>query len=275
MSSQLLSGASSSKPTPWFEDKSGRFRLYRGDCREILPALSVYGSIPLIFADPPYFLSGGGITCQAGRMVSVDKGEWDKAVGVDQMHEFNREWLEVCRDGLTRDGTIWVSGTRHVIFSVGFAMQQLEMKLLNDICWEKPNPPPNLSCRYFTHSSETVLWAARSKKSKHVCHYKEMRQRAGGKQMKSVWRMTAPRKAEKQFGKHPTQKPIALLDRIISASCNPGDLVVDPFSGSGTTGIAAVALGRKYVGVELEEEYLELSKQRYLELVNQPALPLR
>ncbi len=265
----------SPEPTPWFEDQSGRFRLYRGDCREILPALSTYGSIPLIFADPPYFLSGGGITCQAGKMVSVDKGKWDKTVSVDQMHQFNREWIEVCRDGLSPNGTVWVSGTRHVIFSVGFAMQQLEMKLLNDICWEKPNPPPNLSCRYFTHSSETVLWAARNKKSKHVFHYQEMKQQAGGKQMKSVWRMTAPRKAEKQFGKHPTQKPITLLERIISASSNPDDVIVDPFSGSGTTGIAAVALGRKYVGIELEEEYLELSKQRYLELVNQPALPLR
>ena len=147
----------------------------------------------LIFADPPYFLSNGGITCHAGRMVKVDKGAWDKSRGPELNHEFNIEWLKRCQRVLKPNGTIWVTGTQHVIFSVGYAMQQLGFKILNDIAWEKPNPPPNLSCRYFTHSTETVLWAAKTAKARHYFNYPLMRQIAGGKQMKSVWRIAAPR----------------------------------------------------------------------------------
>ena len=185
----------------------------------------------LIFADPPYFLSNDGITCHAGRMVSVNKGEWDRSRGPDANHEFNRAWLEACQRVLKPHGTIWVSGTAHIIHSVGFAMQQLAFKLLNDISWVKPNPPPNLSCRYFTHATETLIWAAKNKKSKHTYNYKLMRELAGGKQMKSVWTIPAPDRDEKRFGKHPTQKPVALLEWIIQAASNPGDLVLDPVHG--------------------------------------------
>jgi len=164
------------------------------------------------------------------------------------------------------DGTIWVSGTAHVIYSVGFAMQQLGMKSLNTITWEKPNPPPNLSCRYFTHATETILWAARDKSSKHIFNYADMKRENQGKQMKSVWRMSAPGKSEKAHGKHPTQKPLALLDRILRASANPGDLVVDPFNGSGTTGLAAMNLGMRYIGVDREDEYLALSQSRMMDV---------
>jgi site-specific DNA-methyltransferase (adenine-specific) len=160
-------------------------------------------------------------------------------------------------------GSIWVSGTRYVIFSVGFAMQELGFKLLNEITWEKPNPPPNLSCRYFTHSTETILWAARDNKSKHKFNYQLMRAEAGDRQMKSVSRLTAPAASEKELGAHPTQKPLALLDRIILASTDAGDLVVDPFSGSGTTGISAVKHGRRFVGIDIDTNFLDLAIRRY------------
>jgi site-specific DNA-methyltransferase (adenine-specific) len=224
------------------------------------------GIFDMIFADPPYFLSNGGITCHAGRMVSVKKGEWDKSRGPEANHNFNREWLARCQKLLKPNGTIWVSGTAHVIHSVGFAMQQLGFKLLNDITWVKPNPPPNLSCRCFTHATETIIWAAKSEKSRHYFDYKLMRQIAGGKQMKSVWEFLPPRRAEKAFGKHPTQKPVALLERIILASTKVDDLVLDPFMGSGTTGVACLNTGRQFVGVELEPAYVNLAMRRLEEL---------
>jgi site-specific DNA-methyltransferase (adenine-specific) len=239
----------------------GRVTLVHDDCLKALAALPE-GAIDLVFADPPYFLSNGGTTCKSGRRAAVDKGAWDRSLGIDENHEFNRAWLAACRRVLRPNGTIWVSGTSHVIYSVGFAMQQLGFKLLNEIVWEKPNPPPNLSCRYFTHSTETLLWAARDRKSKHHFDYAAMRVDNGGKQMKSVWRMTAPGKAEKLHGHHPTQKPIELLSRIVRAACPAGGIVLDPFNGSGTTGVAAVRLGRAYVGIDLEAAYLELTKKR-------------
>ncbi len=182
--------------------------LYHADCIALMKKLgeeNVDGLFDMIFADPPYFLSNGGISCQAGKMVSVNKGDWDRSMGVEANHEFNLDWLRLCRNLLRRDGTIWVSGTHHVIHSVGYAMQRLGMKILNSITWEKPNPPPNLSCRYFTHSTETILWAAKSDQSKHCFNYQAMREANGGKQMKTVWKMGAPGKAEKTCGKHPAQ----------------------------------------------------------------------
>jgi site-specific DNA-methyltransferase (adenine-specific) len=230
------------------------------------------GLFDMIFADPPYFLSNGGITCHAGKMVKVDKGHWDKSQGPELNHEFNTAWLSRCQKVLKPNGTIWVSGTHHVIHSVGYAMQQLGMKILNDITWEKPNPPPNLSCRYFTHSTETIIWAAKTEKSKHVFNYAKMRAENGGKQMKTVWKIKPPSTEEKEFGKHPTQKPVALLERIILASTNEGDFVFDPFSGSSTTGVAAIKLNRKFVGCELEKEYLEMSQKRLLTEINRKCL---
>jgi site-specific DNA-methyltransferase (adenine-specific) len=250
-------------PKPWFASRGGDFVLYKGDSVELLPQLGIDGDVRAVFADPPYFLSNGGTTCHAGKRTSVNKGKWDELVTVNEMHAFNTSWLEACRAVMDPDASIWVSGTRHVIFSVGFAMQQVGYKLLNEITWEKPNPPPNLSCRYFTHSTETVLWASHGKKAKHTFHYKLMKHVAGGKQMKSVWKFSSPAKKEKRFGKHPTQKPVALLERIVLASTDEGDLVVDPFCGSGTTGIAAAAHGRRFVGIDLDEQFLEIAKQRY------------
>ncbi len=226
----------------------------------------------LIFADPPYFLSNGGMTCQSGKRTKVDKGKWDKGRAPDEIHQFNMEWLAACQRVLHPNGTIFVSGTRHVIFSVGFAMQQLGYKLLNDISWYKVTPPPNLSCRYFTHATETIIWAAKNHRSKHYFDYAAMKSDNEGKQMRSLWSILPPRKAEKRFGKHPTQKPLALLDRIIRAASQPGDLVLDPFNGSGTTGVAAALLDRRYIGVDMEAQYLRLTVKRYLDLEGEPSL---
>ncbi len=220
------------------------------------------GLFDMIFADPPYFLSNGGITCHSGRMVKVDKGEWDRSRGVENNHNFNLEWLARCQKLLRKNGTIWVSGTHHIIHSIGYAMQQLGMKILNDIVWEKPNPPPNLSCRYFTHSTETIIWAARDESANHTFNYEAMKSINNGKQMKSVWLIPAPQADEKKFGKHPTQKPLALLERIIIASTKENAWLFDPFAGSSTTGVASIRLSRNFIGCELNKEFIELSIKR-------------
>lgn len=243
-------------------NESESYSLHLGNCLEILDSLEK-DSVDLIFADPPYFLSNGGSTCKNGQRVSVDKGSWDQSRGAAQNHSFNSEWLSRCQRVLKPNGTIWVSGTHHVIYSVGFALQMLGYKILNNVTWEKPNPPPNLACRYFTHSTETLIWAAKNSKSKHVFNYGLMKSQNGDKQMKDVWRFTAPPKAEKTHGRHPTQKPLSLLTRIIEASTEPSALVLDPFNGSGTTGVAALRLGRKYIGIDLNQEYLDLSVKRF------------
>ncbi len=262
-------GLGSHSHAPHWRSPDGRATLLHGDSLELLATLPE-ASIDLVFADPPYFLSNGGTTCKSGRRASVDKGTWDRSLGVEDNHTFNRAWLSACQRVLRPNGTIWVSGTSHVIHSVGFAMQQLGYKLLNEICWEKPNPPPNLSCRYFTHSTETILWAARDRKSKHHFDYPAMRIENGGKQMKSVWRMMAPGRAEKSYGNHPTQKPIELLLRIVRAACPPGGSVLDPFNGSGTTGVAALRTGRSYVGIDRDGSYLQLTSRRLLDETGRP-----
>ncbi len=249
------------------DDARGVF-LYHGDCLTVMDALAAKhpgGCFDLIFADPPYFLSNGGITCQGGRMVKVDKGAWDKSRGAEENHQFNCEWLRRCQALLKPNGTLFVSGTHHVIFSVGYAMQQLGLKVLNQITWQKPNPPPNLACRYFTHSTETVLWAAKNRKSRHVFNYADMKRTNGGKQMKDVWSFTAPKSEEKKLGRHPTQKPLVLLERILLAASRKGDWVMDPFLGSGTTAIAAARLGRNCVGLESDAAHCELAKTRLAE----------
>ena len=238
--------------------------LYLGDCLELMETIPD-DSVDCVWTDPPYLLSNDGITCVAGRMVKVNKGDWDRSRGVDLDHEFNRTWLAACHRILKPSGTIWVSGTLHVYLSVGMAMQQLGYRMLNDIVWEKPAPPPNLGCRCFTHATEILLWATKATKGsrhRHTFNYAEMKAENGGKQMKNVWRIAPPAKNEKRFGKHPTQKPVALIGRCLRASTNPRDLVLDPFSGSGSTGLAALTLGRRFLGFEQDEGYARLAAQR-------------
>ena len=219
-------------------------------------------SVDTIFADPPYFLSNGGISVHSGKQVCVDKGDWDKGGTPEYIYEFNRKWLALCRTKLHDNGTIWISGTHHNIHVVMRCLQELGYKVLNTITWQKSDPPPNLSCRYFNFSTELIIWARKSEKKPHKFNYEKMKMLNGGQQMTDVWRIPAVSSWEKLEGKHPTQKPLRLLYRIILAATEEGDTVLDPFSGSGTTGIAANLLGRKYIGIEQETEFVQLSMRR-------------
>lgn len=238
------------------------FKLINGDSFKILKKIESK-SVDMIFADPPYFLSDDGITCSGGKMVSVNKGEWDKAKSITDKHKFNRKWIRLCYKVLKDDGTIWISGTLHNIYSIGMALEQEGFKIINNITWRKLNPPPNISCRYFVHSTETILWAKKDlKKAKHKFNYELMKQLNGGKQAKDVWESPLTKPSEKKHGKHPTQKPMIILEKAILASTLEGDLVLDPFNGSGTTGIVANKLNRKYIGIEKEKEYLDITIKR-------------
>ena len=244
----------------YYEDNN--FKLIQGDSLKVLKSIEPK-SIDMIFADPPYFLSSDGISCSGGKMVSVNKGDWDKSISIEEKHRFNRKWIKLCYQVLKDDGTIWISGTMHNIYSIGMALEQEGFKIINNITWKKLNPPPNISCRYFVHSTETILWAKKDiKKAKHKFNYSLMRKLNGGKQMKDVWESSLTKPSEKKCGKHPTQKPIEILEKIILASTDEGDLILDPFNGSGTTGIAASRLDRKYIGIEKEKEYLDLTIRR-------------
>lgn len=247
------------------------FVLYKAHCLKILEQIPE-NSVDMIFADPPYNLSNNGFSVHAGKRVSVNKGEWDNSKGFDTDLAFHLEWIEACKRVLKPDGTIWISGTYHSIYQCGYALQRLGYKILNDIAWFKPNASPNLSCRYFTASHETLIWARKDPKSKHTFNYEDMKNgdwheedfvKKPNKQMRSLWSLITPKREEKIHGKHPTQKPESLLDRIILSSTNPGDVILDPFTGSSTTGISAAKFNRKFIGVDLDEGYLELSKKRY------------
>lgn len=264
-------------PAPFYASTDNRLRLFQGDALALLRRIPAE-TIDMVFADPPYFLSNGGVTCVNGRMVPVDKGQWDRSQGQVSDHSFNILWLDQCRRVLKANGTLWVTGTSHNIYSVGHALQTLGYKILNDIAWYKVNPPPNLACRRFTHATETILWAAKSDKSRYTFHYGLMKEQNGGKQMQSLWAIQPPGKNEKRHGKHPTQKPEALLTRIVQASTQADDLVLDPFCGSATTGVACTRLGRRFVGIEREAEHLTLAALRLQDEVEklreQSALPL-
>lgn len=248
----------------YYKSPNRDFTLLYGDCFQLLREFDFKFSC--IFADPPYFLSNGGITVQAGKVVSVNKGEWDRGKSLQEIMEFNMEWLNLCRDKLKENGTIWISGTYHNIFSVANCLTELGYKILNVVTWAKTNPPPNITCRYFTYSTEFIIWARKSENKPHFFNYNLMKLINGNKQMKDVWTLPAIAPWEKSCGKHPTQKPLSLLTRIIMASTKQGEWILDPFCGSSTTGIAANLLKRRYLGIDKELEYLEMSKHRREEL---------
>lgn len=245
-----------------------------GDCLELMrrePA----ASFDLIFADPPYHLSNGGTTCRAGRRVAVRKGSWDRSQGLTADITFHREWLFEARRVLRPSGTLWVSGTGHSILLAGWAAQEMGWHVLNLVTWFKPNAPPNLSCRTFAHSSELLLWMSPRLKRPlpHRFNYREMKAAGGGRQLRDVWPElpsetwpipTTPAR-EKRHGRHPTQKPEALLERIVRSSTERGARVLDPFCGSGTTGVVAVRLGRDFVGMEREPSFVTLASSRLAE----------
>lgn len=249
---------------PFYKSPSRDFTLINGDSFELLPQFDF--KFDMIFADPPYFLSNDGISVQSGKIVSVNKGDWDKGGTPQQINDFNLKWLSLCRDKLKENGTVWVSGTYHNIFSVANALTELGYKILNVVTWAKTNPPPNISCRYFTYSTEFIIWARKSQKAPHFFNYELMKQLNDNRQMTDVWRLPAIAPWEKSCGKHPTQKPLALLARIILASTDKGAWVLDPFAGSSTTGIAANLVGRRYLGIEQDIAFAEMGKNRRLEI---------
>ena len=243
--------------------ESDNFKLIYNDIFKVIKKFEDK-SIDMIFADPPYFLSGNGITCSGGKMVSVNKGEWDKALTIKEKHKFNKKWIKECYRILKDNGTIWISGTLHNIYSIGMALEEEGFKIINNITWQKTNPPPNLACKTFTHSTETILWAKKNLKNiKYTFNYTLMKEINNNKQMKDVWTTSLTKPSEKKCGKHPTQKPLEILDRIILASTKEKDLILDPFCGSSTTGISAARLNRRYIGIDNEKEYIELSIRRY------------
>lgn len=262
----------------YFEDND--FTLVKGDCFLLLKRIEPK-SVDFIFADPPYFLSSGGISCQSGKQVSVNKGEWDHSKTIEDRIKYHRKWISLCRNVLKDDGTIMISSTLHSVYAIGVALELEGFSIINNLIWKKTNPAPNLSCRCFAHSTETILWGRKQltlkKKGKHYFNYQAMKEENGGKQMKDVWEFEAEPEileiatspmSEKKYGKHPTQKPVKLLERLIIAVTKENDLILDPFNGSGTTGIVATHLNRKYIGIELDDQYLELTKNRYLGEIN-------
>lgn len=249
---------------PFYKSDNRDFTIVHGDCFDVLPQFDF--KFDMIFADPPYFLSNGGISYQAGKVVCVDKGEWDKGGSPESIMEFNRKWLSLCREKLKDNGTIWISGTHHNIFSIANVLTELGYKILNVITWAKTNPPPNISCRFFTYSTEFIIWARKCPKVPHKYNYELMKAINDGKQMTDVWRLPAIGRWEKSCGKHPTQKPLSLLTRIILASTDEHDWILDPFAGSSTTGIAASLCGRRFLGVEQEQKFVSLGKARREEL---------
>ena len=269
--------------------KTDCFELYCGSACDVLNNMKEE-SVDMIFADPPYMLSNDGTTCHAGRRVSVNKGGWDKSKGVENDFKFHKEWIESCRKVLKANGTLWISGSHHSIYACGFALQSSGWHILNDICWYKPNAAPHLACRMFAHSHESLIWARKNKSSKHYFNYKLMKNhelcedflKNKERQMRSVWgikpddtisdmwSVNTPPKSEKLHGKHPAQKPLALLERIVLSCSEEGATILDPFCGSATTGVASLKHGRRFIGIDEEEKYLkEIAKPRLIDILNQ------
>lgn len=251
---------------PFFKSSDRAFTLLHGDSFKLLSEFEF--KFDMIFADPPYFLSNGGISVQSGKVVCVDKGEWDKGFPPEYVDEFNKTWLGLCRDKLKEDGTIWICGTYHNIFSIAKHLAGFGYKVLNVITWVKTNPPPNISCRYFTFSTEFIIWARKSARVPHYYNYELMKRLNGGKQMTDVWRLPSIARWEKSCGKHPTQKPLSVLSRAILASTRRNAWILDPFTGSSTTGIAANLAGRRFLGIDEEADFLSLSERRKHEIEN-------
>lgn len=241
---------------------SKSFQIFNSDSFEILSKIES-DSIDCVITDPPYFLSNDGITCKSGKMVSVNKGNWDKSDGFSDVYNFNLNWIKESYRIMKKGGTMWISGTFHNIYIIGSILQSIEdFKILNNITWVKKSPPPNLSCRFFTHSTETILWIRKGVKSKHYFDYDLMKKHNQNKQMKDVWIIGRPKKDEYTFGKHPTQKPEEIIERMVLSSTKENDTILDMFSGSGTTGIVTIRNNRKFIGIEKDKKYFEIMEKR-------------
>lgn len=244
-----------------------KFQLLHGDTMDILNSLDK--KVDVIFADPPYFLSKGFTMRAKGRVKCFDKGKWDKVRPLSEVNDFNMKWLSLCRNLLKDNGTIWVSGTYHNIYSVANCMVELGYKILNVIVWCKPDAPLTLSDSHFNFSAEYIIWARKYKDKRHFYNIDLMTSINGGKRMSDVWNIPTTGLWEKTCGKHPTQKPLRLMYRIILSSTQEGDIVLDPFAGSCTTGIASNLLGRSFIGIDQDKDYLDLGIKRKLEIENE------
>lgn len=247
----------------YYRSSNQDFTLLHGDNRELLKQFEF--KFDMVFADPPYFLSNGGKSISSGKIVSVDKGEWDKANSIEDIDSFNEEWLQLCYNKLKAGGTIWVSGTFHNIFSVGHIMQKIGYKILNIVTWQKSDAPKSIYDTHFQFASEHIIWA-KKEGSRHCLNSDVIKELNDGRMLNDVWKLPAVQLWEKKQGKHTTQKPLSLLSRIILSCTRPGDWVLDPFAGSGTTGVAASLLNRRFCGIEQMEKYCSLAKDRREEI---------
>ncbi len=250
---------------PYYSDNDN-FILYQGDVNDVLAEIKE--KVDIVFADPPYFLSSRKQIIQNGRLKDCDKGEWDRVASLDNINTFNRNWLSKCRDILKDSGTIWVSGTYHNIYSVEHCLIELGFQILNIVVWQKSDPPPTPYGGRFNFSAEYIVWARKEPKAIHCFHYEELKQMNGGKEMPDVWRFPSPGAWERTCGKHPTQKPLRLLYRVLQACTERGYVVLDPFAGSCTTGIAANLLGRRFIGIDQSKEFLDYGIRRKQEIEN-------
>jgi len=250
----------------FYQSSDNQFYLYQGDSIQVMCQLDQ--QVDMIFADPPYFLSNGGKKIQGTQMVSVDKGPWDKLDTLEQVNSFNRKWIDACKALLKDNGTIWVCGTFHNIYSVEMYLKEAGFQIINIITWQKSEPTPTWGDLHFNFSSEYIIWARKNPKSRHYFNFELMKQMNGGVLMPDVWKLPTVGMWEKTCGKHPTQKPLRLLYRIILASTQIGETILDPFAGSCTTGIAANLLDRKFIGIDQSEEYLNLGIRRKTEINN-------
>ncbi|MBR1786879.1 MAG: site-specific DNA-methyltransferase [Paludibacteraceae bacterium] len=250
--------------SPYYQTANADFTLYQGDTMQLLGQIDK--KIDMIFADPPYFLSSGDDCVFNGTPIRFDKGSWDRKATPEIINNFNKSWLALCREKLKDGGTIWISGTYHNIYSVANCLTELGYKILNMIVWHKPDAHPSLTVKLFNFSAEYIIWARKSEKPLHYFNYELMKSLAGGKQMQDVWEIPTTGTWEKTCGRHPAQKTLRLLYRILLSCTHEGDTVLDPFAGSCTTGIAANLLGRKFIGIDQAEEYLQLGIRRRKEI---------
>lgn len=251
---------------PLYQTGNKEFVLYHGDTMELIG--NICKQVDMIFADPPYFLSKNISTCINGTWRTFEKGEWDRVRSQDDINAFNRKWLTECRNVLKEDGTIFVTGTYHNIFSVAACMVELGYKILNIIVWQKSDAKPTLSRSYFNFTTEYIVWARKNERIPHFFNCDLMEQLNGGTRMSDVWRIPYLSSWELKCGKHPTQKPLRLLNRIILASTHEGDTILDPFAGSCTTGIAANLLERNFIGIDQNSDYLMYGIRRKQEIEN-------
>lgn len=249
--------------TPYYNDKNN-FVLYRGDVNQVLA--DIKEKVDVIFADPPYFLSSQKQIIQNGRIKICNKGDWDRVASLESINTFNRNWLLRCRNILKDNGTIWVCGTYHNIYSVEQCLIELGFQILNIVVWQKSDPPPTPYGGRFNFSAEYIVWARKNPKAIHCFHYDELKQMNGGKEMPDVWKIPSTGAWERKCGKHPTQKPLRLLYRVIQSCTEKGYVVLDPFAGSCTTGIAANLLYRKFIGIDQSQEFLDYGIRRKHEI---------